>query len=271
MPGMLPSRRIPFCLLFAVLLLSACSTVPISGRRQINLISSNEINSMSFTSYKEFLGSHQLSADAENAAMVKKTGRNIQLAVEKYFVDNDMSDRLDGYEWEFNLLEEDTINAWCMPGGKVVVYSGILPLTRDETGLAVVLGHEIAHAVANHGNERMSQGLMVEMGGAALSQALEEQPEATRSLFLTSFGLGAQVGVVLPYSRLHENEADHLGLIFMAMAGYDPREAVDFWKRMAAGKSGATPEFLSTHPSDQKRIDNIKSLMPEALKYYKKS
>jgi predicted Zn-dependent protease len=264
-------KRLSFCFaLFAVLLISACSTVPISGRRQINLISSDEINSMSFNSYKEFLSSHKLSGDAQKTAMVKRAGRNIQLAVEKYFAQNNMSQRLDGYEWEFNLVEDDTVNAWCMPGGKVVVYTGILPVTRDETGLAVVMGHEIAHAVANHGNERMSQGLMVEMGGAALSKALEEKPEETRDLFLTSFGLGTQVGVLLPYSRLHESEADHLGLIFMAMAGYDPREAVGFWERMASGKSGAPPEFLSTHPSDQTRINNIKGLLPEAMKYYKK-
>jgi predicted Zn-dependent protease len=258
-----------FLLLLAVFLLSACSTVPISGRRQINLISSDEINSMSFGSYKEFIASHKLSGDAQKSAMVKRAGRNIQSAVEEYFAKNNMSDRLEGYEWEFNLVEDDSVNAWCMPGGKVVVYTGILPLTKDETGLAVVMGHEIAHAVANHGNERMSQGLMVEMGGAALSKALEEKPEQTRNLFLTSFGLGTQVGVLLPYSRLHESEADHLGLIFMAMAGYDPREAVGFWERMAAGKGSAPPEFLSTHPSDRTRIDNIKSLLPDALRYYK--
>jgi predicted Zn-dependent protease len=181
-----------------------------------------------------------------------------------------MSSRLEGYAWEFNLVEDEAVNAWCMPGGKVVVFTGILPVTRDATGLAVVMGHEIAHAVANHGNERMSQGLMVQMGGTALSKALEDKPEETRNLFLTSFGLGTQVGVLLPYSRLHENESDHLGLIFMAMAGYDPRSAVDFWERMATQKSGgAPPEFLSTHPSDKTRIENIKSLLPEALRYYK--
>lgn len=258
-----------FLLLPAICFLSACSMVPISGRRQINLIPSGEINSMSFNSYKEFLASHKLSGDAQKTTMVKRAGRNIQAAVEEYFAKNNMSHRLEGYDWEFNLVEDDTVNAWCMPGGKVVIYTGILPLTRDETGLAVVMGHEIAHAVANHGNERMSQGLMVEMGSAALSKALEEKPEETRNLFLTSFGLGTQIGVLLPYSRLHESEADHLGLIFMAMAGYDPRVAVNFWERMASNKGGAPPEFLSTHPSDRTRIQNIQSLLPDAMKYYK--
>lgn len=265
-------KKISICcfLFLAVFFVSACSTVPISGRSQVTLISSDEINSMSFNSYHEFLSSHKLSNDAQKTAMVKRAGRNIQLAVEEYFARNSMSQRLEGYEWDFNLVDDDTVNAWCMPGGKVVVYTGILPVTKDETGLAVVMGHEIAHAVANHGNERMSQGLMVEMGGAALSKALEEKPEQTKDLFLTSFGLGTQVGVLLPYSRLHESEADHLGLIFMAMAGYDPRAAVSFWERMASGKSGATPEFLSTHPSDQTRINNIKGLLPDAMRYYNK-
>jgi len=258
------------CLVIVLLIFSACSQVPISGRRQLSFIPSDEINSMSFNSYKEFLASHKLSAVSGNTQMVKNVGNKIQKAVEQYFDRNNMSNRLEGYAWEFNLVQDDTVNAWCMPGGKVVVYTGILPLTRDATGLAVVMGHEIAHAVANHGNERMSQGLMVQMGGVALSKALEEKPEETRNLFLTSFGLGAQVGVLLPYSRLHENEADHLGLIFMAMAGYDPRSAVDFWERMASQKGGAsTPEFLSTHPSDKVRIEKIKSVLPEALRYYK--
>jgi predicted Zn-dependent protease len=158
-----------------------------------------------------------------------------------------------------------------MPGGKVVVYSGILPLTRTEEGLAVVMGHEIAHAVAKHGSERMSHQMMAQFGGMALSKAIEKKPDKTRALFMTAFGIGTQLGAILPFSRLHESEADHMGLIFMAMAGYDPLEAVSFWKRMAAKKGGtAPPEFLSTHPHDQKRIDNLIKLMPEALKYYNK-
>jgi len=158
-----------------------------------------------------------------------------------------------------------------MPGGKVVVYTGILPIAQGETGLAVVMGHEIAHAFAKHGAERMSQGLIVELGGMALSTALKDRPEQTKNLFMQSYGIGTQIGVLLPYSRVHENEADHLGLIFMAMAGYNPQEAIGFWQRMAAQKTGAQPpEFLSTHPADQTRIQNLKNLLPDAMRYYQK-
>jgi len=202
--------------------------------------------------------------------MVKTVGSKIQQAVERYMAENKMSQLLDGYQWEFNLIESADVNAWCMPGGKVVVYTGILPVTRDGAGLAVVMGHEIAHAIAKHGNERMSQGLITELGGAALDVALKEKPEKTRQLWMTAYGLGAQFGVILPYSRLHESEADHLGLIFMAMAGYDPNSAAEFWQRMSVMKTGpAPPEFMSTHPSDQTRINRIKAELPEAMKYYK--
>ena len=169
-------------------------------------------------------------------------------------------------------MENDQVNAFCMPGGKVVVYTGILPIAQDEAGLAVVMGHEIAHAIAGHGSERMSQGLAVEMGGMALSTALANHPARTQQLWMTAFGVGAQYGVMLPYSRLHEREADHLGLIFMAMAGYDPRKAVDFWQRMAEKKGGkGTPEFLSTHPADETRIRKINELIPEVMPYYEGS
>jgi predicted Zn-dependent protease len=202
--------------------------------------------------------------------MVKRVGRRIQGAVEKYMTDNNFRHQLEGYQWEFNLVESKEVNAWCMPGGKVVVYTGILPVAKDENGLAVVMGHEIAHAVAKHGNERMSQGLLTELGGVALSVALRDKPQQTQRLFMNAFGVGAQVGVLLPFSRTHESEADHLGLIFMAMAGYDPHGAVTFWERMAQQGGSKPPEFLSTHPSDQTRINKIKAELPEALKYYQK-
>lgn len=256
--------------LILLILLAACATVPITGRRSLNLVPAETINSMSFQQYSDFISNHKLSDDVEQTAMVKRVGQGIQNAVETYFVRNNLSHQLKDYQWEFNLVEDSLVNAWCMPGGKVVVYTGILPVTQDETGLAVVVGHEIAHAVANHGNERMSQGLLVQMGGMALSAALKEKPEQTRALFMTAFGVGASVGVLLPYSRLHESEADRLGLIFMAMAGYDPNTSVDFWQRMSAGKEGAPPEFLSTHPSDETRIEDIRKHIPEAMEYYKK-
>ena len=263
-------NRIILTLPIILILALACSTVPVTGRRQLNIIPESELNSMSFSQYDEFIKEHKLSDNAEQTAMVKRIGERIQGAVTQYMADKGMSARLKGYAWEFNLVEDSTINAWCMPGGKVVVYTGILPVTENENGLAVVMGHEIAHAIAEHGNERMSQGLIAQFGGMALAKAIEDKPEQTQNLFMTAFGVGAQLGVLLPYSRLQESEADHLGLIFMAMAGYDPNGAVEFWQRMANSGGAAPPEFLSTHPSDQTRIDNIKKLLPEALTYYKK-
>lgn len=247
-----------------------CSTVPITGRSQLNLIPASEINSLSFQQYDEFLRTNKLSTDAEKTAMVKRVGVNIQRAVETYFAQHNLSKELQGYAWDFNLIESADVNAWCMPGGKVVVYTGLLPVARDEAGLAVVMGHEIAHAIAQHGNERMSQGLLQQLGGVALSVALKDEPALTQNLFMTAYGVGTTVGVMLPFSRKHESEADRLGLIFMSMAGYNPNDAVDFWTRMSALKGGAQPpEFLSTHPSDATRIADIKNHLPEALKYFK--
>ncbi len=247
-----------------------CSTVAVTGRKQLSIIPSSSLLSMSFQEYDSFLKQNKLSADKKNIEMIKRVGVNIQRSVEKYFADRKKTSELNGFNWEFNLVESNEVNAWCMPGGKVVFYTGILPVCQDENGIAVVMGHEIAHAIANHGGERMSQGLITQLGGMALEKALESEPAQTRNLWLTAFGLGAQIGVLLPYSRLHESEADHLGLVFMAMAGYNPEHAVSFWERMSKMKGGqAPPEFLSTHPSDQTRIAELKKLMPDAMKYYK--
>ncbi len=255
-----------------VTLFPSCSSVPVTGRRQLNLIPGGTMLSLSSQEYGDFLkGNKVVSGDDKQTQLVKKVGLKIQHAVEAYFQQNNLSDQLAGYNWEFNLVESKDVNAWCMPGGKVVVYTGILPVTQTEAGLAVVLGHEIAHAVAQHGNERMSQGLLAQFGGMALSQVLAEKPEETKQLYMTAFGLGAQFGVLLPFSRTQESEADHLGLIFMAMAGYDPNEAVTFWQRMAAQKKGeAPPEFMSTHPADETRIADIKQELQVAMKYYHK-
>lgn len=258
-------------LLFPVVALAACRTVPITGRQQLDLVSSDQIMQMSYQSYSQFLAEHQVVRNTPEAAMVKEAGSRIQAAVERYFAQTGESDLLRGYTWEFNLVADKQKNAWAMPGGKVVVYSGLMPIAQDQCGLATVMSHEIAHAVAAHGEERMSQGLLTQLGGMALSQALAQQPGATQQLFMTAFGLGAQIGVLLPYSRLQESEADHLGLVFMAMAGYDPRCALNFWQRMMASESSAAPpEFLSTHPADQSRISNLQALLPEALKYYQR-
>ncbi len=251
-------------------LLVMCSTVPITGRKQLSLIPSSQILGMSYSEYGNFLKSNKVSSDQQATAMIKRVGGRIQGAVESYFKEKGLEEELKDYRWEFNLVEDKAVNAWCMPGGKVVFYTGILPITQTEEGVAVVMGHEVAHAVAEHGNERMSQGLLAQLGGVALDIALKDKPSETRNLWMSAYGLGATVGVLLPFGRTQESESDHLGLIFMAMAGYNPQEAVSFWQRMAANKGGqAPPEFLSTHPSDDTRIRDIQANMTEALKYYK--
>lgn len=262
------SRQI--LLFFISLMLTACSTVPITGRSQLNIIPGSSMMSMSVQQYEGFLKEHKLSQNQQQTAMVKRVGSRIQDAVERYFRSSGLEGHLVNYKWEFNLVEDKQVNAWCMPGGKVVVYTGIIPVAKDDAGLAVVMGHEIAHAIAEHGNERMSQGLIAQLGGAALSTALSTRPEATRQLWMSVYGAGAQYGAILPYGRMQESEADHLGLVFMTMAGYDPNIAVGFWERMAAQKGGqAPPEFLSTHPSDATRIANIRKLIPEIIQKYK--
>lgn len=267
-------RQIIFSFIIAVVsvfLFQTCSSVPLTGRSQLNMIPSNEMLSMSYQQYDQFLKENKLSTNQSQIDMVKGVGVRIKNAVEKYMADNKLSDRLDGYKWEFNLVEDEQVNAWCMPGGKVVVYTGILPVTQTEEGLAVVMGHEIAHAIAEHGNERMSQQLLQQVGAVGLMVAMKDEPAQTQAIWLSVYGVGTTVGIMLPYSRTQESEADHLGLIFMAMAGYDPHTAPEFWKRMAAGKQGGSPpEFLSTHPSDETRIKDITEWIPEAMKYYKK-
>ncbi|MFY8185673.1 MAG: M48 family metallopeptidase [Bacteroidia bacterium] len=257
----------------ATLVLVACvQKVPITNRKQVSLIPESELMGMSFTEYDKFLKANKvLPATDQNALLVQKVGKRIQSAVEAFMKGKGLSSRIEGYKWEFNTVDEATVNAWCMPGGKVVVYTGLLPVSQDEASLAVVMGHEIAHAVARHGNERMSQQMAIQMGGTVLSVALQNKSQQAQNIFLQSYGIGSQLGV-LKYSRTHETEADKMGLVFAAMAGYDPNAAIGFWERMAAASSGQKPpELLSTHPSDEKRINDLKAFMPEAMKYYKKS
>ena len=254
-------------LLVLVFLFSACSKVPISKRDQMNLLPESQMISMSLTSYHDFLQKNPAVATGNDAMMVKNVGAKIQNAVTQYMNQNGFASRISGYQWEFNLVNSPEVNAWCMPGGKVVVYSGLLPITQDESSLAIVMGHEIAHAVARHGNERMSQMMVAAGLGMGLDLALSQKSEQTRTIFLTAYGAGAGLGI-LAYSRTHESEADKLGLVFAAMAGYDPNKAVSFWERMAAKGGAKPPELLSTHPSDARRIADIKAYMPEAMKYY---
>lgn len=255
----------------ALLFLDACKSVPLSGRRQLALIPAGELHAMSFQAYADIKDTANVVTNTPDAIMVDRCGRRIQKAVEQYFTDRNQSDILNGFEWEYILIDEPAVNAWCMPGGKVAFYTGILPYTQTEEGLAVVMGHEIAHAVAQHGNERMSQALMVNLGAVALSVALRDRKEETQALFFGAYGIGAQLGAILPFSRKHESEADKLGLMFMAMAGYNPQEAPKFWERMTAGSSGQPPEFVSTHPSHDRRIADLNKHMPEALTYFEMS
>lgn len=244
----------------------ACATVPLTGRKQMNLLPESQLVGMSLTSYNQFLAQNPpLPASNAQAIQVKEVGDRIARAATKYLRVKGAGDRVAGFKWDFNLVQSNEVNAWCMPGGKVVFYTGILPITQNVDGLAVVMGHEVAHAIARHGNERMSQGLLVQAGGMALDVALSQKPELTRQLFAQAYGLGATVGAVLPFSRLHESEADKMGLAFAAIAGYNIDEAAPFWNRMArVGGGSRPPEFLSTHPDPQSRAKAIQEFLPEA-------
>lgn len=255
-------------LLMSGVLISSCSKVPITGRKQLGLLPESELMSMSLTSYNQFLSSNKVVTSGNDLAMVKRVGDRLSKQITSYLQANKMGDRVAGFKWEFNLVDDKTVNAWCMPGGKIVFYTGIMPICKDEAGVAVVMGHEIAHAIARHGNERMSQGLAQQLGGVALSAAVANKSQETQQLFSAAYGIGTQVGAMLPFSRLHESEADEMGLYFMAMAGYDPRVAPAFWQRMNTGGGGRTPEFLSTHPNPSTRIANLNKWMPKAIQHY---
>jgi predicted Zn-dependent protease len=239
------------------MLLTSCQTVPMTGRHQLILISNEQELSLGEEAYKKTLKSSKLSADAASTATVRRVGERIAKAANR-----------PDYKWEFNLVEDKTPNAFCLPGGKVVVYTGILPFTKDETGLAVVMGHEVAHALARHGAERMSTGELAGIAGQTAAIIFGGGNPETEKQVEQAFGIGSSVGLLLPFSRHQESEADEIGLLLMAKAGYDPRQAIDFWKRMEQGQNGAPPEFLSTHPSDKTRINRIEGWMPEALKAY---
>ncbi len=250
------------------IIIVSCATVPITGRKQLKLLPDNMMMEMGQSNYATFLKANpSVSPPTRQSAEVTSVGIRISQAVEKYMKDNGLSKQIEGYKWEFNVVDSKEVNAWCMPGGKVVVYTGILPLTKDDAGLAVVLGHEIAHAIADHGNERMSQELAVQAAGIGLQLYIQQKPQQTQQIFMSAFGVGSQMGI-LAYSRQHELEADKLGLVFMAMAGYDPDRAVSFWQEMAKVGGSKPPELMSTHPSDERRIAQIQSFMPEAKKYY---
>lgn len=251
--------------LIVCLVLAACSTVPITGRKRVNVVSDDEILPASFQQYDYFLKENKLSTNAAKSAEIKEIGKNISKAVDAFMRANGMTAEADKYRWEFNLVEDETMNAWCLPGGKVVFYEGILPICANEDGIAAVMGHEIAHAFAKHGQERMTSAYGQQLGGIAVAIGTSGESSETQILWNTVYGVGSQVGM-LAYSRTHETEADKLGMVFMIMAGYNPEEAIQVWVRMKEKSQGnAPPEFLSTHPSNDTRIKNLQEYLPTAI------
>ena len=263
--------KIFLLLLLIAPLLPSCGSVPFTGRRQLQLVSNQEVIALSLQQYQDFIRTAPLEKGTANAQMVSRVGSRIANAVESFYTNNGYASELENFSWEFNLVKEKSVNAFAMPGGKVVIYSGLLPVTQTEEALAVVVGHEIAHVIAQHSSERLSQQLALQYGGA-IAGGLLGNSQVAQQLGQTVFGLGAQYGVMMPYARKQEYEADEIGLIVMAMAGYDPQVAVPFWTRMAQSGGGAqVPEFLSTHPTDSKRIANIEKILPDVMQYYKGS
>lgn len=263
--------KIIISLVALVLFVIGCATNPFTGEKTLALVPNSQILPMAFQQYSQFLSEHKVVKNTSDAQMVNNVGHKIAAAAEKYLTAHGYAGYLNDYRWEYNLVESKEMNAWCMPGGKIVIYTGILPITRDEAGLAAVMGHEVAHALANHGQQRMSAAQLQQLGAVAGNIALANNPE-NQQIFNTAYGLGSTVGVMLPFSRSHESEADKIGLTLMAIAGYDPIVAAELWERMAAKEKGASPpEFLSTHPSSSTRIQNIRSWAPgakaEARKY----
>jgi predicted Zn-dependent protease len=259
-----------FFIVIAGLVIYACSPVAVTGRKQLNLVSNAEILPIVNQQYDSVIRKGPLSSNREQTEMVKRVGVKIQKAVESYMASKNLSSELQGFDWEFNLIDDPkTVNAWCMPGGKVAFYTGIMPICKDETGVAVVMGHEVAHAIANHGRERMSTQMLAQYGLGTLGAVIGQNPNAGKELLMQAVGVGTNIGL-LKFSREHESEADRIGLIFMTMAGYDPNEAPKFWERMTGASGGEEPpEFLSTHPSHSTRIKDLQGWIPEALSYKK--
>jgi predicted Zn-dependent protease len=250
---------------FTVLTLVGCKTNPFTGEKNLNFVSNSQLFPMAFEQYDQFLAENKVITGTSEANMIKNVGQKIVTASERYLNANGYQGYLNDFAWEFNLVRDDAVNAWAMPGGKVVFYTGILPIAKDETGIAVVMAHEVAHALADHGAQRMSAAQLQQLGAVAGGIALSGKSEQTQQIFAQAYGLGTQVGVMLPFSRSHETEADRIGLTLMAIAGYNPDQAADLWRRMAAqANSQAPPEFLSTHPATATRINNLSAWAPEA-------
>lgn len=250
-------------------MLAGCGSVPVTGRKQVLLVSDQEVLTASLTKYKDYIKTAPKSASVQQAAMVTRVGKRIAAATEQYLRQNGLAEEVKKFAWEFNLVKDGQINAFCMPGGKIVVYEGLMKLVSSDDELAVVIGHEVAHAVAKHSNERMSQQILAQYGSQILSLSLSQKSAAIQTIANQVYGVGAQYGVVLPFSRKHELEADYMGLIFMRMAGYNPDVAVKFWQKMSSGSTSKVPELMSTHPSDARRISDIQKALPEIKAKYK--
>lgn len=265
-------KKILLSFLVMSALIIGCSTNAITGRSQLSLFPESTLQQEAVSQYQSFLSQSKVvsQSNSRDAEMVKRVGARIAAAITSYYKSKGLSSELDGYKWEFNLVNDPQINAWCMPGGKVVVYSGLLPITQNEAALAIVMGHEITHAVAHHGNERMSQAALAQ-GLQVAGNIFTQNSSQANSIFNSVFAPAAQIGVLLPNSRKQEFEADHYGLIFAAIAGYNPQEAIPFWQRMMSASEGSSkpPVFLASHPADQDRIAELQRFMPEALRYYK--
>ena len=257
------------CKLFFVLsilaLVFSCAKNPFTGKNTMALVPNSEILPSAFQQYGAFLKENKVVSGTTDAKRVESIGIKIKTAAEKWLNANGYQGYLKDYQWEYKLVESKEVNAWCMPGGKIVVYSGILPITKDDEGLATVLGHEVSHALANHGQQRMSAGMLQQLGEVGVGAAVGSNSEQTQQIAMTAYGAATQIGGMLPFSRSHESEADKIGLTLMAIAGYNPEKAVEFWGRMSASSGGKKPqEFMSTHPSDETRIANLRRLIPEA-------
>ena len=241
----------------------SCATNPFTGKKTLALVSNNELFPTAFAQYDQFLSENNVVKGTSDSEMIQRVGQRIAVAAERWLDANGYQGYLKDYKWEYNLVNDKTVNAWCMPGGKIVFYTGILPIAQNETGIAAIMGHEVAHALANHGQQRMSAGMLQQLGAVAGNVAIKDQQ--SRDIFNQAYGVGSQVGVMLPFSRSHETQADEIGIILMAIAGYNPDEAAELWKRMQANSGGeAPPQFLSTHPSNESRINNLSELAANA-------
>lgn len=261
-------KKYLFLIASALMLLGSCSSVPVTGRRQLNIVNDSEVLSSSLTEYQSYMKTAKKSTNAAQTAQVERVGKRIAAATEAYLKTHGGESEIKNFSWEFNLVQNSDLNAFCMPGGKIVVYEGLMKIISKDDELAVVLGHEVAHAVAKHSNERMSQQVLAQYGAGILGQALSGKSAAIQQIAGQVYGLGANYGVILPFSRKHESEADNIGLVFMRLAGYNPEVAIDFWKKMSSSSTASVPEIASTHPSDARRIADIEKELPSVMKNY---